>query len=332
MHKLIASLFIPRVVLQRPSIIGSIINWAASRASSLIPSSLQQRTISIKAQELVREQSPIKGGRVDVHLPAPKDVYIRTVSIPKSNVQSHERMLALMLHSLAPSDPQTLMCAGITKGKSLLGGQDYVIAMVRNKTLERLSAMAKKRGAKEVCFVAMSDEGKQKICFYAPSDLIVKKARLITNLTLIVMAFGSLYWVGNIWSKQENTRLQFAKKIEARLSVEARKAITQERTDAAARAALAAAPLLRRPGKALLDISALNTLTPSNAYWRRAEWTPDSLTVQLNASDAADIVRTMAQDHDAFDIKVISDITATTANRQNVRIRAKARTALDAEQ
>ncbi len=317
-------LLTPGVILDRQSKLGGVLHWIRSHLVALVPGSMRNTEVHILAKDLKNEQVTFKGERVFIRLCAPENVYTRSVSIPKSNAQSHERMVDLMLHSLAPTNPQTLMCTGVTMDRKQDGAQTYRIAMARRKDLEHLSGTAKKKGAKDVRFIVEGHDARQTIDLYAPTDIIIHKTRLVADLTLVLIAIGSLYWFGGVWEKYETQHLGLARQIDARLSKEARSAIIQERTDAAARDALAATPLLRRPGKAILDISTLNSLTPDAAYWRGAEWTPEALTVQLNAKDGADVVRVMTQEDSPFEIEVISDITATTSNRQNVRIRATA--------
>lgn len=319
---LAAQFLAPQVSLHRKSIIGDLVRWVRSHLADLTPDFAKNDETHLQVKELEASEIDIKGMRVLIHLSAPIEVYTRSISIPKSNAQSHERMLALMLHTIAPADPETVICSGVPTEKLAGGLQTYWVAIARRSDLERLSNMARKLGAKDVRFIVDEENSAAPIFLAATSDQVVWKARFFIELFAIILAVGALYWFGNNWAEFETRRLALAKQAETQFGNAARKAIVQERADKAAREALAAAPLLRRPAKAVYDIQSLNTLTPEQAYWRGMEWTPDSLTIQLNAKDGADVVRTMAQERTAFTIDVISDITATNAGRQNVRIRA----------
>ncbi|MBL4700134.1 MAG: hypothetical protein JKX85_02655 [Phycisphaeraceae bacterium] len=247
---------------------------------------------------------------------------MQNITIPKSNAQSHERMLGLMLQASAPIKPAGIICAGIPIGRSNDGNQQYRIALARQQELEHLSKSAKAKGAKRVRFTVNDAYMEKPIYLISPFDQLLQKMKTGINFAAIILTFGSFYWFGNAWEQFETQQLAIAKTLDNNLGQAARQAITQERSDAAARDALAAAPMLRRPGKAIFDITTLNELTPINAYWRNLDWNPNELVVQLNATDGASVVRIMSQNNDYFTIEVISDIAATNQGRQSVRIRA----------
>jgi hypothetical protein len=242
-----------------------------------------------------------------------RDAFTARLTLPKGNADAHAKAIQLKLNDIAPVPPDQLRIGTTAIGADASTGTTYAIAMARRDRLNELDAVARRKGARNVRFLAQGCDPALEL--KSPAEDRRLRHRLVRGGILVVIVLGTAVAATLTWTARFQTETRMLASQERNLRRAAVASEAARREAEVAQVFISRGILERRAGVVLDTLATLNNATPAGAWWGAVRWSPQEISLSLRARDPTRAIEAISKDAKSWIVELGGPISAAPGDQ-----------------
>jgi hypothetical protein len=241
-----------------------------------------------------------------------RDAFAARLMLPRGNAEAHAKAIRLRLNDIAPLAPERLRIAATAVETDKDAGTTYAIAMARRDRLDELEAAVRKKGARNVRFLAPDCDI---IELKSPAEDSRLRRQLVRDSVLVVIVLAAAVAAVMAWTARIDAETRMLAEQERSLRRAAVAAEAARREADIAQAFISRGILKRRAGAVLDTLAALNGATPNGAWWTSVRWSPQEIALSVQAGDPTRTIEAISKDARSWVVELGGPISTAAGDQ-----------------